>query len=64
MFVGIILIVSSLMDSWATLSEDISDGRLRVSHATLLLGITHFLRTLPDVVEGLERTTKRSEESK
>lgn len=61
MFVAVVLIVSSAREGWGTVVEDASSGRLRASHGTLLLGIVHLMRTLPDVVEGVERAGEAAE---
>jgi hypothetical protein len=58
--VALVLIVSSLQEGWDTLAE-VRHGRISVSHGTLLLGISHLLRTLPDLVEGIERASERIE---
>jgi hypothetical protein len=58
MFVAIVLIVSSLQETFGSVSEDFSQRKFRVFHGTLLLGIVHLLRILPEFIEGIERAVK------
>jgi hypothetical protein len=58
MFVAIVLIVTSLQETWGSVAEDFSQLKFRVFHGTLLLGIVHLLRILPEFVEGIERASK------
>jgi heme/copper-type cytochrome/quinol oxidase subunit 3 len=58
MFMAVVLIVSSITEGWGSMAADVSHGRLRAFHGTLLLGIVHLLRTLPDVVEAIERAAE------
>lgn len=56
--VAVVLIVTSVSEAWDTLADDLSGGRMRASHGTLLLGIVGLMQSLPDLVEGLEAVSK------
>lgn len=58
LFVALVLIGSSLMETISSIDEDVAKLHVRVFHGTLLLGIMHLFRTLPEVVDGIERLAK------
>jgi hypothetical protein len=60
--VAAVLIITSLREAWETLAEDFSSGSMRASHGTLLLGVTSFLQSLPEIVKDLDAVGKVVEE--
>ena len=53
--VGLILIVSGLIEAYDTVLDDLHRLRVRVGHGVVILGIVNVLASLPEVIEGIER---------
>ena len=53
--VALVLIVTSAMELSQTFVDDFYSSRVRATHGLLLVGIWQLLRTIPDLVEGIER---------
>ena len=55
LFVGLILIISGLIEAYDTVLDDFHRLRVRVGHGVIILGVVHVLASLPEVIEGIER---------
>ena len=53
--VGLILIVSGLIEAYDTVLDDLHRLRVRVGHGVVILGVVNVLASLPEVIEGIER---------
>jgi hypothetical protein len=53
--VGLILIVSGLIEAYDTVLDDLHHLRVRVGHGVVILGIVNVLASLPEVIDGIER---------
>jgi hypothetical protein len=53
--VGLILIVSGLIEAYDTVLDDVHHLRVRVGHGVVILGVVNVLASLPEVIEGIER---------
>ena len=58
--VALVLVVTSLIEVSQTFVDDFSSGRVRATHGLLIVGLWQILRTLPDLIEGLERYLESS----
>ena len=58
--VALVLVVTSLIEVSQTFVADFSSGRVRATHGLLIVGLWQILRTLPDLIEGLERYLESS----
>jgi len=56
LFTGMVLIVSGLFEVWDDIMNARNSFRLGVHHGVVLFGIVQILGSLPDLVEGLDRT--------
>ena len=56
--IGIILLLSGLVEAWDTLSEDIMNGNFGAHHGVIIFGLFQILKCLPDIFEGIEDMTK------
>ena len=54
LFVGLILIISGLIEAYDTVLDDFHRLRVRVGHGVLILGVVNVLASLPEVIEGIE----------
>jgi hypothetical protein len=54
LFVGLILIVSGLIEAYDTVLDDLHRLRVRVGHGVVILGVVNVLASLPEVIEGIE----------
>ena len=52
--VGLILIVSGLIEAYDTVLDDFHRLRVRVGHGVVILGVVNVLASLPEVIEGIE----------
>jgi hypothetical protein len=55
---GIMLLSIGLSEASHTFREDIADGRVRVGHGIIIIGLFSILEALPHVVEGLDASRK------
>jgi hypothetical protein len=53
--VGLILIVSGMIEAYDTVLDGFHRLRVRVGHGVVILGVVHVLASLPEVIDGLER---------
>jgi len=53
-FVGVVLIITSATELKQTVDDDLSQGRLKGEHGTLLYGVVLVLKGLTDLLEGVE----------
>jgi len=53
--VGLILIVSGLIEAYDTVLDDLHRLRVRVGHGVVILGVVNVLASLPEVIDGIER---------
>jgi hypothetical protein len=53
--VGLILIVSGLIEAYDTVLDDLHRLRVRVGHGVVILGVVNVLASLPEVIEGIEQ---------
>jgi hypothetical protein len=53
--VGLILIVSGLIEAYDTVLDDFHRLRVRVGHGVVILGVVNVLASLPEVIDGLDR---------
>jgi hypothetical protein len=53
--VGLILIVSGLIEAYDTVQDDLHRLRVRVGHGVVILGVVNVLASLPEVIDGIER---------
>jgi hypothetical protein len=51
--VGLILIVSGLIEAYDTVLDDLHHLRVRVGHGVVILGLVNLLASLPGVIEGI-----------
>jgi hypothetical protein len=51
--VGLILIVSGLIEAYDTVLNDFHRLRVRVGHGVIILGVVNVLASLPEVIEGM-----------
>jgi hypothetical protein len=51
--VGLILLVTSLMEAWETLFDDIGSGDLGAHHGLMIFAVFQILKTLPDLMDAL-----------
>jgi hypothetical protein len=54
LFVGLILIISGLIEAYDTVLDDVHRLRVRVGHGVVILGVVNVLASLPEVIEGIE----------
>src|SRR6516162_1697560 len=52
--VGLILIVSGLIEAYDTVLDDLHRLRVRVGHGVVILGVVNVLASLPEVIDGIE----------
>jgi hypothetical protein len=52
--VGLILIVSGLIEAYDTVLDDLHHLRVRVGHGVVILGVVNVLASLPEVIAGIE----------
>jgi hypothetical protein len=52
--VGLILIVSGLIEAYDTVLDDLHRLRVRVGHGVVILGVVNVLASLPEVIAGIE----------
>jgi hypothetical protein len=52
--VGLILIISGLIEAYDTVLDDVHRLRVRVGHGVIILGIVNVLASLPEVIQGIE----------
>ena len=52
--VGLILIVSGLIEAYDTVLDDLHRLRVRVGHGVVILGVVNVLASLPEVIDGLK----------
>jgi len=60
---GIALLTIGLSEASRTFREDIANGRVRVGHGLVLIGLFSILEVLPHLIEGLEAGRKYLESS-
>ena len=56
--IGLILLLSGLVEAWDTLSQDMMNGNFGVNHGVIIFGLFHILKSVPDIFEGMEKLTK------
>jgi hypothetical protein len=61
-FVALILLVTSLMEAWETLSDDISGMNFGAHHGIMLFAVFQILKTLPDLMDALHFIHKAHED--
>jgi hypothetical protein len=54
--VGLVLIASGLIEAYDTVLDELHRLRVRVGHGVVILGVVHVLASLPEVIEGIERS--------
>ena len=59
LIVAAILIATSVAEAGESILEPLVAGEIGAHHGMLVFGLTQFLRTLPEVIEGLERLFHR-----
>jgi hypothetical protein len=52
--VGLILIVSGLIEAYDTVLDDLHRLRVRVGHGVVIVGLVNVLASLPEVIDGIE----------
>ncbi len=52
--VGLILIVTSSLETYYSFHDDLNHVRIRVHHGIVILGFVNVLAALPSLIEGLE----------
>ena len=60
---GIALLLIGLTEASRTFREDVANGRVRVGHGLIILGLFSILDALPHLIEGLD-ASRRYLESK
>jgi hypothetical protein len=55
---GIVLLLIGLTEAARTFREDIANGRVRVGHGLIIIGLFSILDALPHLIEGLEASGK------
>jgi hypothetical protein len=53
--VGLILIVSGLIEAYDTVLDDFHRLRVRVGHGVIIVGVVNVLASLPEVIDGIDR---------
>jgi hypothetical protein len=53
--VGLILIVSGMIEAYDTVLDDLHRLRVRVGHGVIILGVVNVLASLPEVIDGIDR---------
>ncbi len=54
-FVGVILLTTCLIEIWDTMVEDIMGMNFNGEHGLIIFAVAHILKTLPDIMESLDR---------
>ena len=54
LFLGIIVLVSGVIEVKDTFVDDFSTGTLRAGHGVVLIGVFHFLKALGEFVDSLD----------
>ncbi len=60
--IGLILLLTSLSEAWATLGEDLEDLRIGAHHGVGLFGIFYILKSLVEVLERLLEASEAAED--
>ena len=55
LFVGVILLITCLMEIWDTMVEDLVGMNVKGEHGLIIFAVAHILKTLPDIMESLGR---------
>ena len=55
LFVGVILLITCLMEIWDTMVEDLVGMDVKGEHGLIIFAVAHILKTLPDIMESLGR---------
>jgi hypothetical protein len=58
---GIVLLFIGVTEASRTFREDVANGRVRVGHGLIILGLFSILDALPHLIEGLEASGKNLE---
>jgi hypothetical protein len=56
--IGLILLLSGLIEAWDTLFQDIMSGNFGARHGVIIFGLFQILKSVPDIFEGMEKLTK------
>jgi hypothetical protein len=55
---GIVLLLIGVSEAARTFREDLANGRLRVGHGLVIIGIFSVLDALPHLIEGLDASRR------
>jgi hypothetical protein len=55
---GIALLLIGLTEASRTFREDVANGRVRVGHGLVIIGLFSILDALPHLIEGLDASRK------
>ena len=55
LLVAAVLIATSIAEAGESMIEPLLTGDIGAHHGMLVFGVTQFLKTLPEIIEGLER---------
>jgi hypothetical protein len=55
---GIVLLLIGVSEAARTFGEDLANGRLRVGHGLVIIGIFSILDALPHLIEGLDASRR------
>ena len=50
-----VLMATSFLEASETFIDDFSEFRVRATHGLLLVGLWQVVRTIPDLIDGIER---------
>lgn len=59
LFMGFFLFISGLLETLQTLGDDLEHLRLRGIHAILVYGIFNMLKSLPNIIKGVQPASDR-----
>ena len=55
LFIGVILLITCLIEIWDTMVEDIIGMNFKGEHGLIIFAVAHILKTLPDIMVSLDR---------
>ena len=61
-FVGLVLLITSLMEAWETLFDDIGEMNLGAHHGIMIFAVFQILKALPDLMDALHFIHKAHED--
>lgn len=58
LIVGIVLFMTGFIEAYDTFYEDITEANLGAHHGMMLFGVMNILSSIPDIIEGLHKSTR------